>query len=77
MESTIMMRGTTLIFITSPNSTWFPRSFMIYVEDKNEFSKEKEKEVAHGKGEGREGESLMTLAYIGLSLNSKPLDCIV
>jgi hypothetical protein len=50
---------------------------MIYVEDKNEISKEKGKEVAHGKGEGREGESLMTLAYIGLSLNSKPLDCIV
>ena len=70
-----MMRGTTLIFITSPNSTWFPRSFMIYVEDKNEISKEKE--LAHGKGEGRARESLMTLAYIDLSLNSKPLDCIV
>jgi hypothetical protein len=48
---------------------------MIYVEDKNEISKEKE--LAHGKGEGRERESLMTLAYIDLSLNSKPLDCIV
>jgi hypothetical protein len=42
---------------------------------KNEISKEKE--LAHGKGEGRERESLMTLAYIDLSLNSKPLDCIV